>query len=250
MKLFDGQSVFVTGGTAGIGLATALAFAREGANVAVVGRNPSQGADAERAIRQLGVEGIFLRADVTKRAEIAAAVSRTVEQFGGLRYAVNNAGIDADQAPFLDAPDEMFQLLMDTNVRAVWHGMQYEIPAMLKGAGGAIVNMASIGGVVGIDRAPIYTAAKHAVVGLSKSIALEFATQGIRVNVVAPGIVDTRLYQRLGDAQARAQVVASHPMQRLCTPEEVAGAILYVCSDKAGFITGHTMLMDGGYTCR
>lgn len=246
------RSILVTGATSGIGRAAALAFARRGASVAVLGRDERAGAETVERIHELGGKGIFVRADVTVDDEVRSAVRRTVEEFGGLDCAVNSAGVEADGRALAEASPELFDRIMGVNVKGVWASLQAEIRAMLDGGGGTIVNVASVGGTVGFPGASIYSASKHAVVGLTRAAALEYAAQGIRVNAVAPGTVDTPMFSRFGgdDPDVRALVTAMHPMGRIAQPEEVADAITWLCSPGSSFVTGHVLAVDGGFTAQ
>ncbi len=252
MRSFAGKVALVTGGGSGIGRATALAFAREGAGVVIGNRSESQGAEVVAAIRSEGGEAAFLRTDVTSGADVEALVKFAVTMFGRLDAAFNNAGIEGTTANTVEGTEENFARVMDVNVRGVWLCMKHEIPRMLERGGGAIVNCSSIAGVIGFPGLGHYVASKHAVMGLTKCAALEYATAGIRVNAVNPAVIETPMSERLGrsfelDKKAMA---AMHPMNRTGTPEEVAGAVLYLCSERASFITGQSILVDGGYTVR
>lgn len=244
-----GCVAFVTGGTSGIGRAACLAFARHGVRVAVAGRQRDQGAQTVEAVRALGGDAIFVPVDVTDARDVANAVQAAVKTFGRLDIAFNNAGVEADGVPLADGTPELYDRIMDTNVKGVWLCMREEIAAMRAAGGGAIVNTASVGGVVGFPGASIYSASKHAVVGLTKAAALEVAKEGIRVNCVAPGTVDTPMFGRFAaEAALREQVAAMHPLGRIVAPEEIAEAALWLCSPRSSFVTGHTLLVDGGFS--
>lgn len=249
----DGKVAIVTGASSGIGRATALAFAREGAKVVVDDITAEGGEETVRMIRDGGGEAVFVRTDVSSSTEVEAMVNQAVETFGRLDYAVNNAGIGGALAPTADYPEDSWRRVLDINLTGVWLCMKYEIPQMLRVGGGAIVNMSSILGVVGFPHSAAYVAAKHGIIGLTQTAALEYATQGIRVNAICPGFIRTPMLERAGlldDPEQYQMLVNLHPVQRLGTPEEVASAAIWLCSDGASFVTGHALLVDGGYVAR
>ncbi|PJX27980.1 short chain dehydrogenase [Advenella sp. S44] len=249
MKTFAGKVVIVTGGTSGIGRTTALAFAQEGANVVVVGRRKNEGEESVALIEQAGGKGLFVRADVSIENEIAFAVERTVEVFGGVNFAFNNAGIFLPPAPVTEISSEDIDRILAVNVRGVALSMKHEIPAIIKSGGGGIVNTASFLGIRAFPGSAIYNASKSAVIGLSKSAAVEFATQGVRVNVICPGVIDTPMNEEIrAEESGRNFLNELQPMKRTGRPEEIAGAVLYLCSPSAGFTTGTTLSVDGGLT--
>ena len=254
-----GKVALVTGAASGIGRATALAFANAGARVLIADVQPKQGEAAAREIadaaRAAGGDALFVRADVSKADEVQAMVARAVEAFGGLDYAFNNAGIEGALAATGDYPVDAWNHVIAVNLTGVFLCMKHEIAAMRSRGGGAIVNNASILGLVGFAKAPAYTAAKHGVLGLTKVTALELATEKIRVNAVCPGFIETPMVMQRGvhagsDAAAYEQIAALHPMHRLGKSEEIASAVLFLCSDGASFITGEHLLIDGGYVAR
>ena len=248
MSGMAGKVALITGGTSGIGRATALAFAREGAKVVVTGRRPEEGAETVRLVTQAGGEARFLRADVAKAAEVEAMVRGTVDAFGRLDYAFNNAGIDGTMAPMVEQTEENYAQVMDINVRGLWLSMKAEIAQLLKQGGGAIVNNSSIAGLVGFPSGGIYVASKHAVIGLTKTAALEYARQGVRVNAVCPAAIQTDMLDRVfGSEEAKGQMAGMHPMGRIGRAEEVATAVVWLCSEGASFVTGHALPVDGGY---
>lgn len=251
MAEFKGKVALITGGGTGIGRATALAFAREGAKVVIGNRNAERGAEVIGAIRDAGGEASFLRTDVSVTSDIEALVDHTVKTFGGLDVAFNNAGIDGDACPLAEQTEENYQAVMDINVKGVWLSMKYEIPQMLE-RGGAIVNNSSIAGLIGFPGLGLYVASKHAVVGLTKNAALEYSAQGVRVNAVNPAAIETAMIDRLSDKLGikKDDLVPMHPIGRLGKAEEVANAVLWLCSDKASFVTGHSMTVDGGFTAQ
>jgi NAD(P)-dependent dehydrogenase (short-subunit alcohol dehydrogenase family) len=247
---FTGKVVLITGGTSGIGRATAVAFAEQGANVVIAGRREAEGAESVRLVEKTGGNGLFVRTDVAIEKEVEAMVARTVKYFGRLDFAFNNAGVsgETDSGKGIANTNEVFNRIMDTNVRGVFFSMKHEIPAMLQSGGGAIVNNASVAGLKAIiPGTPIYTASKFAVVGLTKSVALEFAAKGVRVNAVCPAIIETEMTERFRlNNEVRARLMAIHPIGRFGQSEEVAAAVLYLCSPGAAFITGAALPVDGG----
>lgn len=251
MGRFDGKVVLITGGGRGIGLASALAFGREGAKVVVGNRNADEGRGAVEQLKKLGAEATFLRTDVAVASEIEALVDHAVKTFGRLDVAFNNAGIEGKFGPFVEQTEENYQQVMDINVRGVWLSMKYEVPAMLKTGGGSIINTSSIGGSIAFPGAGVYVASKHAVNGLTKSVALEYAKSGIRVNAVSPGSIETSMLDRVtGSEEVKAGFAAMHPIGRVGLPEEVATAVLWLASSESSFVTGHDLLVDGGFTAQ
>jgi NAD(P)-dependent dehydrogenase (short-subunit alcohol dehydrogenase family) len=248
---FEGKVALITGGTSGIGRATAVAFAEQGANVVVAGRRETEGAESVRLIEKTGGKGLFVRTDVAIEREVEALVARTVEYFGRLDFAFNNAGVlggEMDSGKGIANTNEVFNRIMDSNVRGVFFSLKYQIPAIIKSGGGAIVNNASVAGLRAIfGGQPIYTASKFAVVGLTRSVALEFAAKGVRVNAVCPAIIETEMTENVRqNNELRPKFVAMHPIGRFGQSEEVAAAVLYLCSPGAAFITGAALPVDGG----
>lgn len=246
---YAGKVAFVTGGASGIGLATALALGRAGACVAIGSRSKAAGARALEQLERVGARALFLVTDVREERSLADAVRQTVERFGRLDVAVNAAGLGGDLAPLEQASPEVWDDVMATNARGVWLALRHEIPAMLASGGGAIVNVSSVYGAAGRAAHHAYVASKHAVLGLTRSVALEYATRGIRVNALCAGVTATD-----GMRAARAAVpalvdalVAEHPMQRMASEEEIAAAALWLCSDAAGYVTGAPLAVDGGF---
>jgi NAD(P)-dependent dehydrogenase (short-subunit alcohol dehydrogenase family) len=245
---FSGKVALVTGGTSGIGKATAIAFARGGAKVVLSGRREKEGAQVVAEIKKLGGEAAFVRGDVAKDADVKKMVDFTVEKFGKLDIAFNNAGVEW-AGPLDRATEAEYRRIFDVNVWGVLNSMRHEIPVMLKNGGGAIVNTSSVAGHVGLAEVSIYIASKHAVEGLTKSVALEFARQKIRINAVAPAAVATDMVDRFAgkEGDMRDRLTSLHPIGRIATSEEIAAAVLYLCSDDAKFTTGTSLVIDGGF---
>jgi NAD(P)-dependent dehydrogenase (short-subunit alcohol dehydrogenase family) len=241
--------VLITGALTGIGRATALAFAREGASVVVSGRRDEAGQALASELRTLGVQAEYLRADVRVEAEVRGLVERTVERFGRLDVAVNNAGTEGQLGPVHEQTEDNFRATFDTNVLGTLLALKHERRVMLSQGDGAVVNLSSIAGQVGIAGASVYAASKHAVEGLTKSAALEAAAAGVRVNAVAPGPVQTDMLERFtgGDEQAKQGFLASLPARRAGTPEEIAQVVVFLASAKARFLTGQCVAVDGGF---
>ncbi|WP_434384904.1 SDR family oxidoreductase [Melittangium boletus] len=248
---FPGQVVLVTGAAAGIGRATALAFAREGLKVVVSDIDAAGGEGTVALIRAAGGEARFIRCDVTRDAEVRALMQAIREAHGRLDYAFNNAGIEIEKGKLADGTESEFDAIMNVNVKGVWLCMKHEIPLMLAGGGGAIVNTASVAALGAAPKMSIYAASKHAVLGLTRSAAVEYGKKNLRVNAVCPAVIDTEMFRRAHEADPRkAQFAQSlHPIGRIGTVEEVAAAVLYLCSAGAGFTTGIALPVDGGATC-
>jgi len=246
---FAGKVALVTGGASGIGEACVFTFARRGARVVVADVNAELGANVVARLKEQGTEAIFVTVDVSDPQSVEAMVARAVEAFGRLDVAVNNAGIGGESNPTGAYSVTGWRRVIDVNLNGVFYCMRYEIPAMLQGGGGAIVNVSSILGAVGTADAPAYVAAKHGVVGLTKTAALEYAQQGIRVNSVGPAYIDTPLLSHM-DQATRERITRLHPMGRMGTAQEVAELVAFLSSDEASFITGSYHLVDGGYTAQ
>jgi NAD(P)-dependent dehydrogenase (short-subunit alcohol dehydrogenase family) len=247
-KRFTGKVALVTGGTSGIGRATAIAFAEQGANVVVAGRREAEGAESVALIEKAGGNGLFVQTDVAIESEIASLVARTLEHFGRLDIAFNNAGIGGEAGAGIANTGDMFDRIMNINVRGVFFSMKHEIPAMLPCGGGAIVNNASVLGLRPRAGSPIYSASKAAVIAMGKSVALEFAAKGIRVNAVCAAIIETDITAKLrSDEETRRYLLERHPVGRFGQSDEVAAAVLYLCSPAAAFITGAALPIDGGF---
>lgn len=248
-KRLDGKVALVIGGSTGIGRAAAVAFAQAGAKVVVAGRGKDRGKETEELIKQTGMEGLFIETDVSNDSSVRTLIDQTVEKFGRIDAAFNNAGIEGKVAPIAETTEDDFDAIIGTNLKGVYLGLKYQIPQMLKTGGGVIVNTASIGGVVGFPNTAIYCASKHGVIGLTKTTALELAKSNIRVNAIAPGAVQTGLLNRMsGGEEATQEVAHVLPIGRISRSEEIAGAVVWLCSDEASYITGHTLVIDGGFT--
>ena len=243
--------VLITGALTGIGRATAFAFARQGARLVVSGRRDEQGQALATELRALGAEAEYVRADVRLEAEVRALVERAVERFGRLDVAVNNAGTEGQLAPLAEQSEDNYRATFDTNVLGTVFALKHEMRVMTAQGSGAIVNLSSVAGHVGMAGAAIYVASKHAVEGLTKSAALEGAALGVRVNAVAPGPVATDMLDRFtGGAQAREGLLSTIPARRAATVEEIAETILFLAGDKARYLTGQSITVDGGYTAQ
>jgi NAD(P)-dependent dehydrogenase (short-subunit alcohol dehydrogenase family) len=249
---FEDKVVLVTGAASGIGKSTALAFAREGASLVISDVKDAEGERLAEEIRGMGMECLYLHCDISKPLEVQNMVSQTVARFGRLDIAYNNAGIEGEMGFIVDGSEENFDRVIGINLKGVWACLKYEIQEMLKNNTGAIVNCASIAGVVGSKGLPVYVASKHGVNGLTKNAALEYADAGIRVNSVCPAGVKTPMLDRILSSSPgmEDQIDAMHPIGRAAQPEEIAEAVLYLCSDRASFITGHELLVDGGFTAQ
>jgi NAD(P)-dependent dehydrogenase (short-subunit alcohol dehydrogenase family) len=247
---FADKVAFVSGAGGGIGQATAVAFAQQGAGVAVADLSVDRVRDTTRIIEAHGGKALPLACDVTNSEDVTTALQRTVETFGRLDYAFNNAGIEQPITLTADIADDDWARILDVNTRGVFLCMKHEIPLMLANGGGAIVNTSSGAGVIGIAGQSAYAASKHAVIGLTKSAALDYASTGVRINAICPGIIQTPMMDRFtgGTDEGRQRVIAQEPVGRMGRPEEIAAAVLWLCSDLAAFTIGHALVVDGGQT--
>jgi NAD(P)-dependent dehydrogenase (short-subunit alcohol dehydrogenase family) len=246
-KMFEGDVALVTGGSSGIGRATALAFAAEGAKVAVASRRSEESLETVRLVKEAGGDALFVQGDVSISADVQRMVSQTVERFGKLNYAFNNAGVGGAMTPTATYDEDTFDQVIAINLKGVFLSMKYELPHILA-TKGAIVNMSSVAGLIGGRVGVAYYASKHGVVGMTKAAALEYADKGIRINAVAPAVIKTPMTEGAGffSKDMNAMMLARHPMGRFGEAEEVAQAVIWLCSKRASFTTGHTFPIDGG----
>ena len=253
MKRFGDKVVVVTGGGSGIGQATAIQFASEGAKVVIGNRDERNGQETVKQINDAGGNASFIQTDVTKEADVKRLINHAISRYGGLHAAFNNAGTEGDTATIAEDTEKNFDRVFDVNVKGLWLSMKYEIEYMLNHGGGSIVNNSSVTGLIGIAQHGMYTASKHAVLGLTKSAALEYGAQGIRINAVSPGTIKTPMLDRfVGKTQEQQQVIeylkSMHPIGRIGEPKEIAGAVLWLCSEDASFMLGQSVTVDGGFT--
>jgi NAD(P)-dependent dehydrogenase (short-subunit alcohol dehydrogenase family) len=247
---FAGKVAFVTGAANGIGRAAALAFAREGAGVVVADVSEQGNRETARMVEEAGGRALAVRCDVSRAEDVKAALDKAVEAFGRLDCAFNNAGVEQPITATADLTEEEWDRIVSINLRGVFLCMKHEIPLMLRQGGGAIVNTSSGAGVKGFAGQAAYCAAKYGIVGLSKAAALDYAKSNIRINAVCPGIIETPMMDRFsgGTPEGRARVIAQEPIGRMGKPEEIAAAVIWLCSDAAAFVVGHAMVIDGGQT--
>lgn len=250
MGLFQGKVALVTGGGSGIGRATAIAFAREGARVVIASRRVVQGEETISLIRDRGGEAIFVKTDVSESAQVEAMLTQTINAFGRLDCAFNNAGIVGPEARMHQYTENDWDDVITTNLKGIWLCMQHEIQHMLENGGGAIVNNSSAAGKRSWPRHPAYVASKHGVVGLTRNTSREYAKDGIRVNAVCPGWIDTPMLDFLFEdvPERREKISTSQPMERMGTPGEVSEAVLWLCSERSSYINGECLMVDGGQT--
>src|SRR5216684_2588730 len=250
--LVQGKIALVTGGGSGIGRATALKLAKEGAKVMIADYVPEGGERTVRMIEEAGGEASFVAADVSVTKQVEAMVAKTIASYGRIDCAFNNAGIEGRMANTVECTEETWDRTIAINLKGVWLCMKYEIPQMLKQGGGSIVNTASVAGLVGFERLPAYNASKHGVVGLTRTAALEYAAKNIRVNCVCPGVIRTPMVERIIDTGGftEQELTAGEPVGRMGQPEEIAQGVVWLLSDSASFVTGHPMTIDGGWVAR
>ena len=248
MALLEGKVALVTGGGSGIGRASAMAFAREGAKVVVSDVAVRGGDETVRIIKDAGNEAVFIKADVSKSSDVENLIRTAIRTYSRLDFAHNNAGIEGANASTSDCTEENWDRVIDINLKGVWLCMKYEIPQMLKQGNGAIVNTSSVAGIVGFIGMPAYCASKGGIIQLTRTAAREYADKGIRINAVCPGVIKTPMVDRVtgGKPEFEAQFIEIEPIGRMGTPEEVAEAVVWLCSDAASFVTGHPMVVDGG----
>ena len=247
---FKGKVAFVTGAGSGIGRAAALAFAREGASVVVADVAEQSNQETARMIEELGARALAVRCDVTRAEDVKAALDKAVEAFGRLDFAFNNAGSEQPITATADLTEQEWDRIVNINLRGVFLCMKYEIPLMLRNGAGVVVNTSSGAGVKGFKGQAAYAAAKHGVIGLTRSAALDYASQNTRINAVCPGIVETSMMDRFtrGTSEGRERVIAQEPIGRMGKPDEIASAVVWLCSDPAAFMIGHALVVDGGQT--
>jgi len=246
----EGKVALVTGGSFGIGRTTILEYAKNKAKVAIADIDEAGAEAVANEVRAMGGEALVIKADVSKSADVKAMVASIVEHYGRLDIAFNNAGIDLDHGYLADADEDMFDTLMAVNVKGVWLCLKYEIEQMMKQGGGVIVNTASIAGIVSSPKMGIYGATKHAVVGLTKTAAVEYGRKGIRVNSVCPGVINTEMTKRAVEKDPKLEQVAmrAHPIGRLGEAQDIADGVMYLSSNRSSFLLGHQLMIEGGFT--
>jgi len=252
MDGISGSTAIVTGGGSGIGREAAVRFGEEGANVVVADVNVDGSEETAELVREAGGDATVIETDVSDPADVEAMVDAAVETYGGLDYAFNNAGIEGESEPAGEHPLDNWKQVIDVNLKGVYLCMRYELPAMLESGGGSIVNTSSIAGLVAFPGLSPYVASKHGVIGLTKTAAVEYSREGVRVNAISPGVIDTPMVQRSeeDDPEMMEQVTAATPIGRLGAPEEIGDAAVWLCSEDASFVTGETLVIDGGYVAQ
>ncbi|WP_029933553.1 SDR family oxidoreductase [Thiomicrospira pelophila] len=242
----------ITGASSGIGFATAQAFAKQGAKVVIADVQVQKGEQAVAELKKMGAEAMFVKTDVSDSKQIENMIAHTLSTYQRLDFAINNAGIDGDRAPTADCTEQNWDRVIDINLKGVWLCMKNQIPQMVKQGSGCIVNISSIAGVVGFQNVPAYCASKGGVIQLTKTAALEYAKQGVRINAVCPGVIKTPMVAGVfeKDPKMEEALNAGTPIGRLGSPEEIASAIMWLCSDHAGFMNGQPLIMDGGWTAQ
>jgi NAD(P)-dependent dehydrogenase (short-subunit alcohol dehydrogenase family) len=246
MTLFDGKVAIVTGGSSGIGRAAAIAFGKAGAKVVVAARREAEGEETVHLIKETGSEALFVKTDVTKAADVEALVNKATETYGRLDYAFNNAG-SGKPGSIVDLAEADWDYEININLKSIWLCMKYEIPAMQKSGGGAIINTSSQGALLGVANYGAYGAAKAGVIALTRAAAAEYSSERIRVNAISPGAVKTDLWAE-APPEMIDQVAAGIPLKRIGAPEDIAEAVVWLCADAASFVTGHNLVIDGGFT--
>lgn len=252
MSAWNEQVALVTGASSGIGRATALAFAGEGARVVAADLLGTEGEETVKLIQDRGGEAVFVKTDVSSPAEVANLVDRAIASYGRLDIAFNNAGVEGELATTAECSEDNWDRTLSINLKGVWLCMKHELPRMLERKRGSIVNCSSVAGLAGVARLPAYVASKHGIIGLTRAAALEYAKQGIRINAVCPGVIRTAMVDRLIRAhpEMESQLIAGEPMGRIGTPEEIAAAVVWLCSESASFVTGHALAVDGGWVAQ
>jgi NAD(P)-dependent dehydrogenase (short-subunit alcohol dehydrogenase family) len=250
-KLFENKVILVTGGGSGIGRHTALLFAKHGAKIVIAGRNEERGEEAASVIRKDAGEAIYVKTDVSKSSDVVNLIGRTVDEFGRLDCAFNCGGIDGVKKPLIEMEEQEWDEIIDINLKGTFLLLKYEIIQMLSQKNGcSIVNMASVNGMLGRPDRSAYNSSRSGIIGLTKTAAIEYIDKGIRINAVAPAAVNTDLFQKYtkGDPEIQKKYAAGHPIGRISTPDEIAEAVIWLCSAKSSFVVGHVLVLDGGYT--